>query len=258
MTTRPPGYATFTTVEHTTLRDHAYARLREALMTGRFEPGEHLTIRGLAEAFGVSPTPIREALGRLAAEGAIEAEPNKWMRVPLLSAAELKELRDIRVALEGLATERAATLITPSELAEVKRCDAEIVKLRPSGDWKGMMPWINRLHFAIYRASQMPALVRLIEGLWLRAAPQTAWLFPGYTGSERGTLRAATIRALERHDAPSARRSMEADVGNALDYLIGLAEAERGTAPTAVRQVDQRPHQPPTLPYPQYRRTRGT
>ena len=235
MTARPPPYAAFSAVEHTTLRDHAYARLREALMTGRFEPGEHLTIRGLAEAFGVSPTPIREALGRLAAEGAIEAEPNKWMRVPRLCAAELRELRDIRVALEGLATERAASLITPKELAEVKRCDAEIVALRPSGDWKAMMPWINRLHFAVYRASRMPALVKLIEGLWLRAAPQATWLFPGYTGTERGTLRAATIRALERHDAASARRSMEADVGNALDYLIGLAEAEQRPEASADR-----------------------
>ena len=224
MTRRP--YAVFGAVEHTTLRDHAYARLREALMTGRFDPGEHLTIRGLAAAFGVSPTPIREAVGRLAAEGAIEAEPNKWMRVPRLSAEELRELRDIRVALEGLATERAAALITAAELAEVKRFDAEIVALRPSGDWKAMMAWINRLHFAIYRASRMPALVRMIEGLWLRAAPQATRLFPGYTQTERGTLRAATIRALARHDAASARRSMEADVGNALDYLIGLAEAE--------------------------------
>ncbi|WP_439578852.1 GntR family transcriptional regulator, partial [Elioraea sp.] len=170
MTGRP--YAVFTVVEHTTLRDHAYARLREALMTGRFDPGEHLTIRGLAAAFGVSPTPIREAVGRLAAEGAIEAEANKWMRVPRLSAEELRELRDIRVALEGLATERAAALITPRELAEVERFDAEIVALRPSGDWKAMMARISRLHFAIYRASRMPALVRMIEGLWLRAAPQ--------------------------------------------------------------------------------------
>lgn len=215
----------FGAVAHTTLRDHAYARLREALMTGAFAPGEKLTIRGLAEAFGISPTPIREAVGRLAAERAIEAEPNRFMRVPLLSPEALRELRDIRVALEGLATERAASCITPEELAEVRRLDAAIVALRPSGDAKAMIACISRLHFAIYRASRMPALVGLIEGLWLRSAPHVHLLFPGYTGQERGTLRTATIRALARHDAAAARRSMEADVGNALDYIIGLVEA---------------------------------
>jgi DNA-binding GntR family transcriptional regulator len=231
----------FAPVEHQTLRDNAYAQLREALMTGQFEPGQHLTIRGLAAALGVSPTPIREAVRRLAAERAIEAEANRWMRIPVLSADQLRELRAIRLALEGLATERAAERITGAELAEVRRLEADIVALRPAGTPKQMIPRISRLHFAIYRASRMPDLVRIIESLWLRSAPYSNLLFPGYTRNERGRLRAGVLAALEGRDSAAARAAMEADIGGALDYLIILAE--RPAWP--LRQPQSRPPRAP-------------
>ena len=223
-----------TRVPHRTLRDHATRELREALMNGRFEPGQRMTIRGLAEVLGMSMTPVREAVARLAAEHAIEAEPNRWVRVPILSAEALRELRDIRVALEGLATERAAMRATPAFLAEVQQREADIVALRPLGDAKAMIPAIGRLHFAIYRGAGMPALVQLIEGLWLRSGPYNNLLFPGYARQERGRLRATTLAAMVRGDAAAARRSMEADVGNALDWLIdGVERAgrDRGGSP---------------------------
>lgn len=209
-----------------TLRDHATRELRRALMSGRFEPGQRITIRGLARELGTSMTPVREAVARLAAERAIVAEPNRWMRIPLLSGDELRELRDIRVALEGLATERAAAHATPELMRALQAQEAEIVALRPTGDPKAMIPAIGRLHFTIYRASGMPALVQLIEGLWLRSGPYVNLLFPAYARQERGTLRAAILRALARGDGASARRSMEADIGNALDWVIGLVEGE--------------------------------
>jgi DNA-binding GntR family transcriptional regulator len=216
------------TAASSTLRDQATRELRQALMAGQFEPGQRVSIRGLAERLGMSMTPVREAVSRLAAERAIEAEPNRWMRIPLLTAAELRELRDIRVALEGLATARAAALATPALLAELQQREAEIVALRPRSDAKAMIPAIARLHFTIYRASAMPALVQLIEGLWLRSGPYVNLLFDGYTQQDRGSLRAATLRAIGRGDGVAARRSMEADIGNALDWVIGLVESGSG------------------------------
>ncbi|NBS43593.1 MAG: GntR family transcriptional regulator [Acetobacteraceae bacterium] len=214
----------FAPVEYQTLRDNAYAQLREALMTGQFIPGQRVTIRGLAAALGMSPTPIREAVRRLAAERAIEAEPNRWMRIPILTAAQLRELRAIRLALEGLAAEEAARRITPAEIAEVQRHEAEIVALRPLGDPKQMIPRISRLHFAIYRASAMPDLVRIIESLWLRSAPYSNLLFPGYTRMEKGRLRAAVIAALKCRDALEARNLIQADIAGALDYILTFAD----------------------------------
>ena len=89
-----------------------------------------------------------------------------------------------------------------------------------------MIPRISRLHFAIYRGSGMPDLVRIIESLWLRSAPYSNLLFPGYTGVDRGRLRATVIAALQERDAAAARAAIEADIGGAVDYLIGLANAQ--------------------------------
>ena len=225
------AFATFQPAEHRTLHDHAYAQIRNALATGRFEPGQKITIRGLSAALTISPTPVREAVRRLAAEGAIEMQPNAWMKIPLLSAEALRELRDIRIALEGLATERAASRITADEVATLHDVDASIRALRGTGDVKNMIFQIHRFHHSVYAAARMPALKQMIESLWLRSGPYVNLLFTGYTKKERGRLRARTLAAFDRRDVAAARASMEADVGRALDYLIDYVAA-RETAGT--------------------------
>ena len=211
-------------IAHATLSEHAYVQIRLALMSGRFEPGEKLTIRGLSSQLGISPTPIREALRRLAAEHGIEIAPNRYIRVPIMSAKELRELREIRTLLEGLATERSVPLLSDEDIAALKKHDATIRKLREKGAVKPIISNIQQFHFRIYSGSDMPSLVRMIESLWLRTAPYVNLLFPGYSRIERGNLRAMILTAVERRDAVSARRLMEADIGRALDYIIGLFE----------------------------------
>lgn len=225
-------FPTFKPAEHRTLHDHAYAQIRNALMTGRFEPGQKITIRGLSAALAISPTPVREAVRRLAAEGAIEMQPNAWMKVPLLSVDSLRELRDIRTSLEGLATERAVFRISDEEIATLHEVDASIRELRGTGDVKNMIIRIHRFHHVVYAAARMPALKQMIESLWLRSGPYVNLLFTGYTKKERGQHRARTLAAIDRRDAAAARASMEADVGHALDYLIDLVAAHE-TAPAA-------------------------
>lgn len=213
-----------------TLGDQAYARIRQAILSGRFEPGEKLTIRGLSGQLAISPTPIRESLRRLAAEHAVEIAPNRYIRIPVMNARELRELRDIRTSLEGLATERAVPHMDAETIAHLRKLDGTIRKLRDAANRRSgtrasvreIVGTIQQFHFTIYRTSDMPALVRLIESLWLRTAPYVNLLFPNYSQSERGTLRAMLLTAIERHDAASARRAIEADIGGALDYLIGI------------------------------------
>ena len=217
-------------IEHATLSEHAYAQIRNALMSGGFEPGEKLTLRGLAAQLNISPTPIREALRRLAAEHAIELAPNRFIRVPVMHAKELNELRAIRTSLEGLATERAVPRMTHEIVAALRKHDAAIRKLRETGAVKPIIGRIQQFHFTIYRAADMPTLLAMIENLWARTAPHVHLLFPGYSRVERGNLRAMLLTAIERRDAASARRLIEADIGGALDYIIGLAEETEAAA----------------------------
>ncbi len=216
----------FTPIDSATLGDHAYGQIRLALMSGRFEPGEKLTIRSLSAKLNISPTPIREALRRIAAERGVEIAPNRYIRVPIMMPQEMRELRDIRTALEGVATERAVAKMDAQRLAELKRLDAAIRKLRAAGEVKPVISTIQQFHFTLYRASDMPALVGMIEGLWLRTAPYVNLLFPGYTTRERGGWRAKLLQSVVAGDAKSARQFMESDIRGALDYIIAMMEDE--------------------------------
>src|ERR1700749_1516812 len=99
-------------VERETVQEQIYVALREKLMRGGFEPGQGLKIAELAEAFGTSAMPVREALNRLTAERGLEARPNRTVHVPTLTTERLKDLKEARFAVEGLAVSRAASNMT--------------------------------------------------------------------------------------------------------------------------------------------------
>src|ERR1700719_2518042 len=104
-----------------TVQERVYSALRDQLMRGGFEPGQKLKIAELANAFGTSAMPVREALNRLAAERAVECMPNRSVRVPALSQDILQDLMETRFAVEGLAVARAALNMSPATLATLRR-----------------------------------------------------------------------------------------------------------------------------------------
>lgn len=122
MTDGPLLLPTLRQVSRDTLQDQVYRQIREALMSGRFQPGQKLTIRGLAEALGSSPMPVREALQRLSAENAFEVTETSRLRVRLMTVERLREIRDARVALEGLLAEKAVLLLQKADLDEITTC----------------------------------------------------------------------------------------------------------------------------------------
>ncbi len=148
-----------------------YESLREALATGRFAPGQKVTFRYVAGVLDVSLTPVREALRRLVAEGAFEMNPNRSVRVPLMTRDKVLELRDIRSSLEGLAAAKAAQVATRDQIANLRRIAREIMIARNRGDAATDRQKLREFHFAVYAAAGQPTLLRLIEGLWLQTGP---------------------------------------------------------------------------------------
>lgn len=213
--------------ETSTLSEYAYGRISHALRSGQFRPGQKLTLRGLSTILGISSTPIRDAIRRLSAENAIDFAPNRYIRVPVLSPTQLRELREIRLALEGLAVEGAAQRAGAEEVEALRRIDAEIRRLRADERIPETVEHIQLFHFTLYGMAGMSHLVHLIEGLWLRTAPYVSLLFPDYSSRERGSLRTMIIEAVARQDPKSARRFLEADVCGAMNFIIG--EMERKT-----------------------------
>ena len=205
-----------------TVQERVYSTLRDQLMRGGFEPGQKLKIAELAEAFGTSAMPVREALNRLTVERALETLPSRTVRVPALSKAALQDLRETRFAIEGLAIARAAANMTAESLATLKQLieaqsetDSEHLSERSAEQ--------NRaFHFAIYRQSGSTVLLPIIESLWLQFGPylrEASELFDG--GDGRGTnFHLEMLDALSRRDAVAGRRALEADIGRAFDLVM--------------------------------------
>lgn len=168
---KPPSLRLVTSGDDARLHERAYARLCEALMRGEFAPGQQLTFRSLAEALGISVTPVREAVAILAALGALRVHPKRFIEVARLSPEGYVEMLELRRLLEGHAAARAAERITEAELEEITEIDAVLNGHIAAGRHREAMKENQRFHFAVYRASRSNHLVDSIARLWLLIGP---------------------------------------------------------------------------------------
>lgn len=216
-----------------TLQDNVYEFLRSSLMEGRFQPGERLTVRGLAHLTSTSPMPIREAMKRLASEGGLEPLSTGAIRVPVLSAEELQEIAAIRVEVEGLATEWAARHMTADRVQELKGLNKRIQKAIRKGDVGERAKLNEQFHFGIYRTSGSNQLVRIIENLWLRIGPTISRLMYLSHSSGGGIYEnqidwhEPLLDALAAKNPQKARHALVNDVSEAAAYIIELARADQ-------------------------------
>lgn len=235
--------------DDTSLRSRVYDWLRDALTTGRFTPGQKLSFRFIAGTLGVSLTPVREAIRRLVAEGAFEMRPNRSVRVPLMTRHKILELRDIRLAVEGLAAEKAAAVATREQAAQLRRIATELLAARSRGDTAADRAKIREFHFTLYAIAGQPTLLRVIEGLWLQTGPYLNLLYPDFIASPRGPeRRLRIIRALQAHDTAAARREIEGDIGDALSYVASLADEDGMIAPSRPLDAKRRRGRPSPSP----------
>lgn len=213
-------------VSRDTLRGRVYVRLRAAIMKGAFEPGQALTVRGLADAFGTSPTPVREALQQLVAENALIAEPNRSYRIPRITQDIFLDIRDTRAELEGLAAEKAALLFTPGEIRRLEQLVERMSKAIAAQDLKGYLSANEDFHFAIYEASRSPVLLRIIRALWVQIGPSLNALLENLALVEalQDNHRAA-LDAFKSKDPVSARRAIRNDILQAGAFIAEQSSA---------------------------------
>ncbi len=150
-----------------TKADDIAVLIEEAIVSGELAPGSVLRQEQLSERFGVSRTPVREALRKLAALGLVSFEPNKGVRVRTLSHEDLREAFLVRAELEALVTEVAATRMTAEALAELEECEMRFARLtrelrshEPGGLRRSLMAeWMranHAFHDVLYRVAEMP------------------------------------------------------------------------------------------------------
>lgn len=203
-----------------TMQDDVYRQAKELILNGELAPGQSITIQWLADAFGVSAMPVREAILRLTAERALTVVAGRSLGIPPLTLDRLADLTRTRLAIEALAVAWAVPRIGPDVLARLDALIAEMDTTRPDNQARQVYLRANReFHFAVYEACRSDAMLGIIESLWLQISPYFNLL------QERGNFvvsnrhHRALVDALRDRDAPAAMRALECDIGDASAIL---------------------------------------
>lgn len=208
-----------------TVQDRVYGELRRALIGGLFAPGQVLTIRQLSDALMTSTMPVREALGRLISEQALEALPSRQIRVPPITLDRLTDLLRARTLIEGEAIALATPRLTAEGLERAATIMAEWEALRLGGNPETVDREVmlnQAFHFEIYRACGSAVLIPMIESLWLQSGPCTrAAIFAFSEAGEKDASRYhhAILEALRRGDAAAARVALIDDISRPFAFL---------------------------------------
>ena len=203
-----------------TQQDDVYARLRQWVTVGRFLPGQRLKIRDVAAELGVGHMPVRAALQRLAAEGALINVPNAGVAVPRMAGAELDDLLQMRMLLEGEAAERGAAMLTRPQRADMQRLCRQMSAALTQGDFVTYLSLNEDFHVLLYRAAGSPLLYGLIDTLWLKAGPISNQLFDAPEAADvLNDAHEDLIKALARGDSAGVRRAVEKDIFVAGQFL---------------------------------------
>ena len=153
---------------HQTLREKILETIREAILKGDLKPGEKVAEPELAEQFGISRTPIREAFRQLESEGYLTVVPRKGAVVAALSERDVQEYYEVKSILEGYAAELAAKNLSEKELAKLEAINEHLKKLATAGDVKTFYKIHNDFHETFLKAADNIKLYELIKQLGMK------------------------------------------------------------------------------------------
>ncbi|SMB98682.1 transcriptional regulator, GntR family [Thermanaeromonas toyohensis ToBE] len=213
------------------VRREVYRVLREAILTGKLQPGQRMVERNLARQLGVSRTPVREAIRKLELEGLVEHVPRRGVVVARISKREAWEIYSIRAVLEGLAARLAAEKITPKQLEKLEELVRGMEEARMRRDLKEL----ERLHMEynelIYQAAESPRLHQMISSLvdYIVGFTKVGYAVPGRTHAATREHR-ELLEALKAGDADRAERLARQHIENSRQaYFAQLALEEERT-----------------------------
>lgn len=153
---------------HQTLREKILETIRDSILKGSLKPGEKVAEPELAERFGISRTPIREAFRQLESEGYLTVIPRKGAVVTDLSERDVEEFYAIKSILEGYAARMAAERLSEKEIERLEAINAKLEGLAAEGDVKTFFRIHNEFHELFIRASGNEKLADLIGQLGLK------------------------------------------------------------------------------------------
>lgn len=210
---------------HQTKTALAVQALRGAILRGDIAPDTHLTVGRIAQMLGMSPTPVREAIRTLQAEGLLRHEPHHSVSVNRYSPQDIHDLYQMRADLESQATCIAATRLDNATLDRLATLNERMRALAVAGDIDALNRLNGEWHLLIYDAADNRILLDVVQHLWKKFVWDINWILPGRS------LRSveehdAVLEALRAHDAEEAVRRMREHLQYGEDYAVAYVEGK--------------------------------
>lgn len=202
------------------LRAQVYETLRHRLITGEIGPEDSLSTRAVARDLAVSQMPVRDALARLAAEGALSIRARRRMVTPPMTPARFEDLLACRILLESEAAVLALPFVDDELIARMHAHDLALEAALENGDFHAYMRNNHAFHFTLYRANARTTLNGLTETLWLQFGPFMRAVYSGMAHADMADQHHAALDALRARDPEALRRAIAADVHDGMT-LIG-------------------------------------
>lgn len=200
--------------------DRLYRTLRQQVMHGELPPGQALTLRGLAAQFGMSMTPAREAVRRLAAEGALTISASGRVTTPELTNERIEELAALRALIEPEMASRALPRV---HLALIERMQAINAANQEAAIRRDAVAYVRtnlEFHRILYLRAQAPAMLAVVETVWLQLGPTMRTLYARLSRRDPPQHHRLILAALKAGDEPGLRLALRTDVTQGLRHLM--------------------------------------
>ncbi|MFY2825175.1 GntR family transcriptional regulator [Ruegeria sp. MALMAid1280] len=213
LTTRPSD-------SHSATHDRVYRVLRSRIMHGEMAPGQALTLRGIGKEFGVSMTPAREAVRRLAAEGALFLSTSGRVSTPELTNDRIEELAALRALLEVELASRALPRAHMALIDRLQSINMNVAEMVTKRDAVGYIRTNLEFHRTLYLRAQAPAMLAIAETVWLQLGPTMRALYGRLRRTDPPHNHKLIIAALQAGDEPGLRLAVRSDVTQGLRLLV--------------------------------------
>jgi len=201
-----------------------YLQLRDLVLFGELAPGDAVTIQGLVQMLGAGMTPVREAIRRLIAEGALRFQGNRRVSVPELSIDELDEIDFLRKTVESQLTERAVSRVTDADIDALVQIDAALDTAILNGDVRGYLKANYQFHMALYVHADAPILFGVADQLWLRFGPSLRVVCGRFGTENLPDRHKELLSALKNGDPEAAARAIVEDVAQGTQQMTQVVK----------------------------------
>lgn len=207
-----------------------YRRLRDMVLFGDLAPGDAVTIQGLSQEMRAGVTPIREAIRRLTAEGALDFLGNRRVCVPETTLAHIDEFITARQWLDPHMARLATRRSSPQNLKDLERIDGDLDTAISMNDLRAYLELNYKFHQHVYVFADTPILAAMAEGLWLRFGPLLRVVCARMGAQNLPDRHKELMQAMAQKDEDAAAQAMWEDVTQGMDQVRAALTADQSNA----------------------------